>query len=104
MAIITTTLTVDFSAASAAGSQGSVYAEVDTREGGLNGGRSSFRPGEEVVILIFLDRASLQSIASSDGFMSFHSTGSMAVDEYVTFAGGREASLSKPIGSGLAPS
>ncbi len=35
------------------GASGHLSAEVDTRAAGLNGGRSSFSPGETVYILIY---------------------------------------------------
>lgn len=98
-----TTITVRFTTPGALGSgSATLSAEVDSREGGLNGGKSSFSPGEDVYILVFKStNVSIVAIEASAG--SITAAGSTIVNktEDLTFAGQNTASLPTPTSSGL---
>jgi hypothetical protein len=96
--VVTTSIVVQFSR----GEDGGVFSvEVDGREvadGGLNGGRSSFLPGDTVKLLLFKSaNTTVDYVEASLGALTTQSaTVFVKVQEDLTFANETEASLSKP--------
>lgn len=99
------TIRVQFGSGSAGGgeAQGHLSAEIDTREDGLNGGRSSFEPGETVYILVFTSaNVRITDAICSAGSLASSGTAVVPVTEEVMFEDTDTASLNKPARSGLA--
>lgn len=102
----TTTVTVRFAvpgAASAANAH--LSAEIDSRDNGLNGGKTSFSPGEDVYILVY--KSSNVSIVSADasaGSVAPQGSTVVTVTEDLTYAGQNTSQLAKPSNSGLSSS
>lgn len=100
---VTATLLVDF-AANAATSEG-LLLEIDDRESGLNGGETSFRPGDEAYYLMYLAGLTLQQHHSNAGSISSQGSGARAVSGVdalsLGFAKEKEKSLSYPATGGL---
>lgn len=95
---ITTSIVVQFSA----GSEGGVLiVEVDDRDataGGLNGGKTSFLPGDTVNLLLYRSsNVTLLAALASIGSLSAGSQVTISKTEDVTFAGETEASVRYPI-------
>ncbi len=87
---------------SGSGSSGHLSAEVDTRETGLNGGRSSFSPGETAFILVYkTDNVSITEIICSAGSLTAQGTTVVTVSEELMFEDTESATLDKPARSGL---
>jgi hypothetical protein len=81
---------------------GHLSAEVDTRADGLNGGRSSFSPGETVYILVYkTDNVSITDTVCSAGSLSAQGSAVVAVTEELMFEDADTASLNKPARSSL---
>jgi len=81
---------------------GHLSAEVDTRPTGLNGGRSSFSPGETAYILVFkTDDVSITDTICSAGSLSPHGTTTVTVTEELMFEDADTATLGKPARSSL---
>ncbi len=96
MSKVTATLTVNFGSDSAADS-GGLLLEVDDRETGLNGGNTSFRPGDNVAYLLYKsDGVSVTEHVVTAGGRAAAGSGSRAVDEVLQFADSKEASLRYP--------
>lgn len=95
---VTTSIVVQFSSSS-----GSVLtAEVDSREDGLNNGKTSFSPGNTAKFLVFKsDNVTIDSMVSSAGTLSPAGSGTYEVEEWVTFSNTAETSVSKPVASGF---
>lgn len=74
-------------------------AEIDSRETGLNGGVTSFSPGESAYILTYKENISSILAQVSAGSISLHSTGSRQVTQELSFAGTNQASLQYPAAS-----
>lgn len=96
---VTTSIVVQFSQGTAGGS---LSAEVDSREDGLNGGKSSFLPGQTAYFLIFKSPdVVLDAVLSSAGVLNDVGEGLMDVEEWLTFSDASEVSTSKRVESGL---
>lgn len=113
----TSTLRVDFSSSSGVTpgetTTPHISVMIDSRpaeEGGLNGGKTSFQPGDTVWCLVFAHNVGVAKIAVSAGGMETRSAGPVTITEDLTFGGGKTATLSVPadavsslswLGSGL---
>lgn len=93
---VTTSLVVQFTQGQ---QSGQLSAEVDSREDGLNLGKTSFLPGDAANFLVFKsDDVVLDSLLASAGSISYVGAGFYVVeDEWVQFADTNEASVQKPI-------
>lgn len=101
MAEVTATLVVDFNVGD---SGGKLIAEIDARPDGFNGGKTSFAPGEQPVYLIFKSaEVVIDSQTPSAGSIAALAplTGLFAMEEILDFADATEATLQKPVYSGL---
>lgn len=97
---ITTSITIDFS--SSDGASGILKAEVDNREEGFNEGNTTFYAGDSPVFLLYKsDNVTILKIESSYGSVSSIDTGTIDQEEFLIFAGAREASPAYPIKSGF---
>lgn len=95
---ITQTLTVSFGADSGTDS---LIAEIDSRSDGLNKGKTSFRPGDDVYILVYRsNNVTIQEVVSSKGGIALDLSAGVQIVELtdtVIFANERESSVSKPV-------
>jgi hypothetical protein len=99
MSSITASIVVNFDAGDA---EGILTAEIDGRENGLNGGETSFRPGDSPAFLVYKSpNVQVNEIVASAGSISNLGLGSSEESELISFANVREASPRKPISSGL---
>lgn len=81
---------------------GHLSAEVDTRPSGLNGGRSSFSPGETVYILVYkTDNVRIADTLCSAGSLSAQGSTVVTVSEELMFEDADTATLGKPARSSL---
>ncbi len=100
---VTTSIVVQFTQAD--GASGVLVVEVDDREaaeGGLNGGKTSFMPGDTVKLLRY--KSSNVTIDAEEVSLGSLGAGASVVvskTEDVTFAGETEASVRYPITSGF---
>jgi len=96
--IVTATVTVGFGVTAGADS---LLAEVDGRTGGLNKGKTNFRPGDDVYMLVYKSaNVSIVDFVASHGSLAYDSGNSpqvIAIDDILVFANEREASVSKPV-------
>jgi hypothetical protein len=78
-------------------------AEIDNRVGGLNGGKTSFQPGDSVAILVFkTNDVVISKVATSSGSIGFTSNIVVVKEEVLTFANTRGSNISLPaIGGAL---
>lgn len=100
---VTTSVVVQFATGDA---DGTLVAEVDGRDpddGGLNGGKTSFVPGDDVIILTYKsDNVAISFTDSSLGQLVVSGSAfAVEVEEQVTFAGEEEASVRYPINGAL---
>lgn len=96
MAAVTTTIVVQFNS-----DTGGLSAEIDSRPTGLNGGKTSFAPGDTAFFLVFpTGDAVIDQVVASAGGVSSAGAGTYPVREVLTFANSREASLSKSYAGG----
>lgn len=97
--IVTATLSIGFGAASAAAGADSLIAEVDGREEGLNAGKTSFNPGDEVFILLYKSsNVTVDAVVPSFGTIAkLPGLEVVELEEDVVFANVPEASVSRPI-------
>lgn len=98
------TIVVHFGVDAGGGAAGHLSAEVDGREGGLNGGQTSFTPGQPVYILAYRTaNVSITAVEASAGTIAAQAPVSVSVTEDLSFEDERKASLSKPVaGAALA--
>lgn len=100
---VTTSIVVQFTKAD--GTDGTLVVEVDDREtadGGLNGGKTSFLPGDTVKLLRYKSsNVTIDAEMSSLGSLIAGGSVSLVKEEDVTFAGETEASVRYPIVSML---
>lgn len=101
---VTASLTISFS--STTSNQGGIILEVDGRdvsEGGLNGGNTSFKPGDSVYYLMYhADNVSITQHVVTSGTKSSAPAGTRDVEkEYITFTDSSEGSLQYPATSGV---
>lgn len=91
------TIRVQFGNPDGSGSDGHLSAEVDTRPDGLNGGKSSFSPGETVYLLVYKsDNVSITDAICSAGSLSAQGSVVVTVIEELMFEDSDTATLSKP--------
>jgi len=99
------TLRVQFGNQDGSQATGHLSAEVDTRPEGLNGGRTSFSPGETVYILVYMsDNVSITETICSAGSLSAQGSLMVSASEELMFEDSDEASLGKPARSNLSQS
>ena len=99
------TIRVQFGNPDGSGSDGHLSAEVDTRPDGLNGGRSSFSPGETAYILVYKsDNVSITDTICSAGSLSAQGSAVVTVTEELMFEDADTATLGKPARSAIAQS
>jgi len=99
------TIRVQFGNPDGSGSDGHLSAEVDTRSNGLNGGRSSFSPGETAYLLVYKsDNVSITDTICSAGSLSAQGSAVVTVTEELMFEDSEMATLSKPARSGISQS
>ncbi len=92
----TTTVRVTFGQSTG---QGDSYlsAEIDGRDDGLNGGKTSFSPGSEVWFLVHRGRnVQVESVDASAGSAAMESEIEYIKEEDVVFEGEKSANLSMP--------
>lgn len=99
---VTTSIVVQFTKGSA---DGILIVEVDDRdvsEGGLNGGKTSFLPGDTVNLLLYKGAlVSLDAVISSLGSLAAGASATVSKTEDVTFANETEATVRYPISGGF---
>lgn len=104
MSIVVARLVVDFNGGdSNKDSSGTLRLEIDGRDDGLNGGRSSgFRVGDTVYYLMYkTSNVSLQVHKSTDGAIASVSSGTRIItDEPVEWSGSQDASVQYPVAGG----
>ncbi len=89
----------------AGGASGHLSAEVDARPNGLNGGKTSFSPGETVYILVYKsDNVSITETICSAGSLTAQGTATVTVADELMFEETDSASLSVPARAELASS
>ena len=101
------TIRVQFGTAdgAAGAAVGHLSAELDTRSNGLNGGRTSFNPGETAYILVYKsDNVSITETVCSAGSLTSQGTTVVSVTEELMFEDADSASLGKPARSGITQS
>ncbi len=81
---------------------GHLSAEVDTRATGLNGGRSSFSPGETVYILVYkTDNVTITDTVCSAGSLQLQGTTVIPVTQEIMFEEADTVTLDKPVRTSL---
>ena len=101
MAEITASTVVRFTDGSSA--EGSVSVEIDSRENGLNAGKTSFNPGDSVGLLVYVSQGvSIKSVEVSIGSISAVGAQVVSENQYLQFAKTREASINPSV-SGTVP-
>ncbi len=97
--IVTTSITVQFGQADASSH---LSAEVDGRTDGLNFGKTSFIPGDDVFFLVYKSgNVALRSPILSGGSVSTQPTTTIVITEYLIFNNTNTATTSKPVSSGF---
>ncbi len=102
--IVTANLTVNFTADNQqTANKGGIALEVDSRPDGLNGGNTSFRPGDDVHILRFITgNVNITVQQATAGSLAGAGSGLFDVlNLAVSFNNQKEVSLSKPVSSGF---
>lgn len=85
-----------------AGAGGLLKAEIDDRSDGFNNGDTDFRPGDPVYYLVYTGSNTRVSAQQSTlGAISSVGKYTRDVEEVISFANARTASLSYPVSSGL---
>lgn len=96
--VVTTSIVIQFADEASADSY--LSAEIDSREDGLNAGKSSFRPGDAPWILLYKDPALSITTVLTSGSLNQGSPFDIEIDEYITFGYSDSASLEKlPVGA-----
>jgi hypothetical protein len=94
--VIVATLNVSFSDESD-GTQGVLKLEIDDRENGLNGGDTSFSPGDDVYYFLFKDsNVDVLDHQVTAGGKTSQGSDTKSLDENITFSNSDTASLSYP--------
>lgn len=98
--VVVATLNINFDA-DAAGGQGILKLELDDREDGMNGGDTSFAPGDDAYFFLFKDDAvtlitTIPKSTAGGVSAASPSTGTKAVDENVSFSNSDTSSLGYP--------
>lgn len=95
--VATASLTIGFSVDSSSDGSFAFQVEVDGREDGLNGGKTSFRPGDNVFLLLYHPPlAVVEHALTTQGSLVKGENFTIPVTEFVTFGNQDNASLSKP--------
>lgn len=99
--VVVATLNINFEADAAAGGQGGLKLELDDRADGLNGGDTSFAPGDDAYFFLFKDDSVTlitTTPKSTAGGVSAASpaTGTKAVDENISFSNSDSGGLNYP--------
>lgn len=98
--IVTASLTINFDAGKGSNQ---FLVEVDDREDGPNGGRTSFKPGDTVYLLLYAsDNISQIRSFTTSGSLASGSTVIVQKEEIISFAQEREASARYPVIPGSA--
>ncbi len=93
--IIVATLNVSFG--DSTGTQGALKLEIDDREDGLNGGDTSFAPGDDVYYFLFKDaNVTVLDHEVTAGGRTSQGTGTKSLDENITFSNSDTSSLGYP--------
>ena len=96
------TIRVQFGNPDGSEAAGHLSAEVDTRPKGLNGGRTSFSPGETAYILVYKsDNVSITDTICSAGSLSSQGSAVVSVIEEIMFEDADTANLGKPAPAGI---
>ena len=96
------TIRVQFGNPDGSEAAGHLTAEIDTRPGGLNGGRTSFNPGETAYILVYKsDNVSITDTICSAGSLRSQGTAVVSVTEEIMFEDADTANLGKPARNAL---
>ena len=96
------TIRVQFGNPDGSEAVGHLSAEIDTRPGGLNGGRTSFNPGETAYILVYKsDNVSITDTICSAGSLTSQGTAVVSVTEEIMFEDADTANLGKPARTGI---
>lgn len=92
------TILVQFGTSSAeGGASGHLSAEVDTRPNGLNGGKSSFSPGETVYVLVYkTDNVTIAETLCSAGSLSAQGTTLVTLSDEMMFEDAETTTLRVP--------
>jgi hypothetical protein len=99
MSQITATLVVNFSGT---GGGGDLMLEVDSDPAGLNEGRTTFKPGEAPGFLLYKsDNVVVDILRCTEGGISEHGQRVETVREFLTCAGDRKVTTSKPVNGGF---
>jgi len=95
MSVITTSLVVEFDTAEG---EGILTAEIDSSETGLNGGDTSFIPGDSPGFLIYkTSNVVIDAMHTSAGVITPSGSGTTEdIENFLVFAGDRKQSLSYP--------
>lgn len=95
--VVVATLNVNFSADTTA-TEGVLKLEIDDREDGLNGGDTSFAPGDTVGFWMFKDSNVTVEYgpAATAGGVTASGSASKTIDEYITFSNSDSGSLGYP--------
>lgn len=96
--LVVATLNVNFAADTDTTTEGSLKLEIDDRETGLNGGDTSFAPGDTVGFWLFKD-SNVTVVAgptSTSGGVTSAGTDTKTIDEYITFSNSDSGSLGYP--------
>ena len=99
---VTASITVQFGAEASA--DAILIAELDDRpgiEGGRNGGRTQFLPGDTAYYLVYKHLLQSTTHSCSAGTVAFQGAGSRQVTETVVFLKEQEAELRYPVSGGL---
>lgn len=94
---VTANITVSFGENAAAGAGSHLSAEIDGRDNGLNGGDTSFAPGDRAYFLVYQSaNVTHDAPVPSAGTISGAAVGSVEREEDVSFADTDTASLAVP--------
>jgi len=97
------TIRVMFGSASGGAPTGHLSAEIDARPGGLNGGKTSFNPGETAYLLVYKSsNVVITGVWCSAGSIAPHGSTTVTVTEDVMFEDADRATLHKPVKNALA--
>ena len=99
-----TTIVVQFGSPQRDGQSAAAHlsAEIDSRPDGLNGGKTSFLPGDRVGILVFkTPNVAVSAIECSSGSISTGGNVTVTRSEELTFANSDTANLSVPASGAL---
>lgn len=97
--VVVASLNVSFSSDSSADSGANLKLEIDDREDGLNGGNTSFGPGDTAYFFLFKDDAVTlvtTTPRTSAGGITSEGSGTKKVDDYETFSNSSSSSLNYP--------